>query len=249
MDEEQLSGGRANAGAVVRIGDTVRRPRGLGAPVVEALLSHLEHVGFPAAPRFLGVDELGRQVLSFVDGDVHREPPWQLDDEANAFQLGQLAGLLRRLHDATASFVPPADCRPLRPLPLHGTTWTHGDPGYPNVVYRGSSAVAFIDWEFAAPGDPICDPAALLALCTRGARPDVADSERRAAATAIALDAIADGYGMSDAQRHSLPLAAAAVLEDTVEHWRATGAATAVLWRTSWRAAWFRAQGERLSGE
>ena len=58
----------------------------------------------------------------------------------------------------------------------------------------------------------------------------------------------ADGYGMTDAQRDSLPLAAAAVLDDTVEHWRVTGAATTVLMRTSWRAAWFRAREDRLSG-
>ncbi len=53
---------------------------------------------------------------------------------------------------------------------------------------------------------------------------------------------------MTDAQRDSLPLVAAAVLDDTVEHWRATGATTTVLMRTSWRAAWFRAREDRLSG-
>ncbi|WP_435866505.1 hypothetical protein [Streptosporangium sandarakinum] len=41
---------------VVRVGDTVRRPVGPNAPLVHALLRHLEEVGFAGAPRFLGID-------------------------------------------------------------------------------------------------------------------------------------------------------------------------------------------------
>ena len=83
-DEEVLAGGVLNAGRIVRIGDTVRRPRAGGAELHEAVLLHLERAGFDGAPRFLGVDEQGRQILSFVEGDVDAAPEWQLDDERNA---------------------------------------------------------------------------------------------------------------------------------------------------------------------
>ena len=59
-----LVGGIANRGRVVRIGDTVRRPQRATSPAIHALLRHLADVGFPGAPRFLGIDEQGREVLS-----------------------------------------------------------------------------------------------------------------------------------------------------------------------------------------
>ena len=57
--EVLLVGGIANRGQVVRIGHTVRRPQRPTTPPTHALLRHLADVGFPGAPRFLGVDELG----------------------------------------------------------------------------------------------------------------------------------------------------------------------------------------------
>jgi hypothetical protein len=241
-----LSGGRSNAGLVVRVGETIRRPRVPGSDVVEALLVHLAEVGFDAAPRFLGVDDEGRQVLSYVPGQVHRQPPWQLHDTVNSARLGELAAQLRRLHAATVGFAPPDGATPARPLPLRGTTWTHGDPGYPNVVYRGDVVTALIDWEFAAPGDPLCDPAALLGLSVRGPRPDAADHDRRTAATRLGLAAIADGYGMDECSRRRLPEAAAIVLEDTATHWRSSGGDNADADRLVWRATWFRDHAEEL---
>ena len=67
--EIPLSGGNMSSG-VVRVGDTVRRPAGPWTPAVHALLSHLHDVGFHGAPRPLGIDELGREVLTFIPGTV-----------------------------------------------------------------------------------------------------------------------------------------------------------------------------------
>ncbi len=69
-DEEQpLTGGNVSDG-VVRVGDTVRRPVGPWTPAVHALLTHLHEVGFRAAPRPLGIDGQGREVLTVVPGNV-----------------------------------------------------------------------------------------------------------------------------------------------------------------------------------
>ncbi|WP_051848621.1 hypothetical protein [Streptomyces sp. NRRL WC-3725] len=63
------------------------------------LLRHLEDVGSDVAPRLLGIDVKGREILSFQHGEVFtafRPRDW------SAAQITAAARLLRRLHDATA---------------------------------------------------------------------------------------------------------------------------------------------------
>jgi len=75
--EQPLTEGNVSTG-VVRVGDTVRRPTGPWTGSVDALLRHLERVGFNGAPRALGRDEQGRQVIEYVPGQVN-VPPSRLD--------------------------------------------------------------------------------------------------------------------------------------------------------------------------
>src|SRR5262245_24987269 len=67
VSEEPLSGGGVSG--VVRIGETVRRPVGPWSPAVHSLLDHFEGSGFEA-PRVLGTDIAGREILSFIEGDA-----------------------------------------------------------------------------------------------------------------------------------------------------------------------------------
>ncbi len=239
MSERVFDGGSENQGVVVRVGNTVRRPRGAGHEVTEALLVHLERVGFDGSPRFHGIDEQGRQILEYLDGSAHRTPPWQHDDAANAVELGRLASWLRRLHDATFDFVAPVGAQPRRALPLLGGVWTHGDVGYPNVVYQDQDLVGLIDWEFVAPSHRCCDLAALLAVSVRGPRPDVGDNTRRAAATRLAAAAIAEGYDMTDDEVHALPEMAATILDDMRE-FQGESMSDEERHRSAWRSQWLR---------
>ena len=59
---------------IVRVGDTVRRPVRPFTATIQAYLAHLRRAGFTAAPVPLGIDDQGREVLSYVPGDVPREP-------------------------------------------------------------------------------------------------------------------------------------------------------------------------------
>lgn len=165
MDEIPLTGGTV-AASVVRVGDTVRRSTDRWSPAVHALLLHLEAVGFDAAPRFLGIDEQGRETLSWIEG-VPASRPWPavLCTERGARAI---AGMLRRLHDAVASFVPPADAEwwtGVRPLEA-GELVIHGDLGPWNTLWRGDEPVALIDWDFAEPERPITDLAELAFFVT-----------------------------------------------------------------------------------
>ncbi|TDV57691.1 phosphotransferase family enzyme [Actinophytocola oryzae] len=115
------------------------------------LLTHLAHVGFDGAPRFLGVDEHGREMLGFVEGEVTVDgPPRGVYTDA---ALTAAARLLRGLHDATTEFAAahPLGWRFQVGAPTTGPVICHNDLGPYNTVYRSGRPAAFIDWDFAAP--------------------------------------------------------------------------------------------------
>lgn len=150
MTREEIVLGGGWEASPVRSSDTVRRSMGPWTPAVHALLRHLEAVGFDEAPRVLGVDEQGREVLTYIDGAAGVYP---LPEELWADDvLDQAARLLRRYHDATVGFVPPPDARW-----QHGTRQPvevvcHGDLAPYNCIYRARRIVALIDFDWAGPG-------------------------------------------------------------------------------------------------
>jgi hypothetical protein len=70
-DEEPLSDGGLTGAE--RVGATVHRETGPWTPAVHALLRHLEAAGLEA-PGVLGIDDEGREVLTFVEGCAGVEP-------------------------------------------------------------------------------------------------------------------------------------------------------------------------------
>lgn len=162
--EVLLHGGLTNQGLVSRIGATVRRPWRQTSPATHALLAHLERAHFDGAPRFLGQDEHGREVLTYVEGKVPMEPypEWALTDDA----LISVAELLRRYHDAVASFDHAVHSWPRAvPRAFRDTTVTHNDPTLDNVVFARGRAVALIDFDLAGPGSAVWDVACAARLC------------------------------------------------------------------------------------
>ena len=133
--ETPLHGGRTTPG-VVRIGDTVHRPANTNSDFVRRLLEHLWAKGFGGAPRFLGADEIGREVFSFIEGEVPAELGL-FNDRA----LCGAAALIRRLHDLAAELVT-------------GTAETvcHNDLSPCNFVFRDGLPIAVIDFDAASPG-------------------------------------------------------------------------------------------------
>jgi hypothetical protein len=155
-EERPLPGG--NVGGAVRVGGTVRRATGAWTPAVHALLRHLESAGFDAAPRVLGIDDRGREVLTYIEGetvgDADPWPAWWRDDDT----LVQAIGLLRRFHEVVAGFAPPSDARwRVRGTGEPGDPIVHGDWAPYNVVWRDGVVVGVIDWDLARPGDPLDD--------------------------------------------------------------------------------------------
>jgi hypothetical protein len=161
--EVLLHGGTTNAGLVSRVGDTVRRPWRPTCPATHALLDHLERVGFDGAPRFLGVDDQGREVLSYIAGEaaIAPYPGWALTDET----LISVAELLRRYHDAVESFDPSGQEWPAAvPEAFRRGLVSHNDPNLDNVIFSGGRAVALIDFDLAGAGSAAWDVACAARL-------------------------------------------------------------------------------------
>jgi aminoglycoside phosphotransferase (APT) family kinase protein len=208
---EPLTGDGVTPG-IVRIGDTVRRPVRPFTRTVQAYLAHLHQAGFTAAPVPLGLDEQGREILSFVPGDVPRNPlpPETAGDDV----VAALARLIRALHEASAGWVPPPDAvwggipraagtaLPVVDEPAELVSHRDYCPG--NVVFRDGLPAALIDFDLARPTTrlydignalwwwgPVCDPRDRAPAFT-----DLDISHRAAV--------VADAYQMTARQREDL---------------------------------------------
>ena len=204
MAEQQLDGGIANAGKVVRVGAHVLRPSSPHSGSIHAFLRAVRQAGFEGASLPVGIDVDGRERLVFIDGDVPVAPypDWSQSDAA----LASIARLLRGLHDAARGFEPRGHTwNDSLADPAGGTLVCHNDVELSNVVFRDGIAVALLDFEFAAPGRPVYDVAQLARLCVP--IDDDVDQARlgwRPADRPARLRLVADAYGLDGDGRAEL---------------------------------------------
>ncbi len=204
VDEQQLAGGVANAGRVTRSGGHVLRPCGPYSGSVRAFLRSLRAAGFEGVPLPAGVAEDGRERFVFIEGDVALPPYPQWAQSGDA--LASVAVLMRRFHDASASFVPSGAAWSSELAdPVGGRTICHNDVCLENVVFRDGAAVALLDFDFAAPGRPVYDLAQFARLCvpiddeTNAARLGWFPADKPAR-----LRLAADSYGLDASGRRQL---------------------------------------------
>lgn len=153
-DEIRLGGG-STVNGVVRVGDTVRRPQRAGSELSRHVLVHLERAGFDAAPRWLGTDSEGRDILTYIDGETLTErgrmhpyigdPPDRI-----VFSDSQVATAMRLLRTYHAAFGDDVVC--------------HGDFGPWNLIWRDGLPVAVFDFDDVYRGDPGDDVAYALRM-------------------------------------------------------------------------------------
>jgi aminoglycoside phosphotransferase (APT) family kinase protein len=183
----------------VRIGDTVRRPTSRHTSAIARLLTHLEAVGFDRVPRFLGIDERDREVLSYIPGDVPLPPfpAWSMTDDV----LHQVASLLRDFHDATAAF------------DWAGEEWSdeladrkgeevlcHNDVCPENVVFQDGRPRAILDFDFAAPGRRAWDVAFAAGMWAPLGDPEINRSHPPALDGVTRVASFARTYGIEDGE-------------------------------------------------
>lgn len=150
MANRQLDGG-FDGGAEL-VDGVVRRTAGPWTESVHALLEHLAAAGFEGAPRPLGFDAEGRELVTFLPGETVGSslpwPGWTHSEPA----IVDVARWLRRYHLAVADFVPPAAA-----CWREGETWqpgliiAHNDAAPYNAVWNSDGLVGFVDWDMAGP--------------------------------------------------------------------------------------------------
>jgi len=161
VDDAEITLAGGNSNSVVRVGDTVRRRVPGNGASVHALLRHLEERGFRYSPRFLGIDDRGREVLAFIAGDAGLDPYSAAVRSERA--LVGCVRMVREYHDATTSFAGTARAWPgHRVCDLPVEVVCHGDLAPYNVVYRGESPVGLIDFDNAVAGSRVEDLAGLV---------------------------------------------------------------------------------------
>jgi Ser/Thr protein kinase RdoA (MazF antagonist) len=213
--EIPLTGGRITPG-VVRAGDTVRRPTNSNSSLVHALLRYLDAVGFDAAPRFLGLDEQGREILSYREGTVPDNIRPDYPDDV----LREAARLLRRYHDAVAG----------SDLAGGAEVVCHNDISPVNFVFEDGLPVSLIDFDAARPGPRLRDLAYGLFLwldLTDGGQPLLEQARR----THVFFEA----YGLAPPER---------LVDEMLERQRET--ATRAQARSAAAARWWRGQADWL---
>jgi Phosphotransferase enzyme family len=206
VTEQQLEGGIANAGRVVRVGPHVLRPSNRHTNSIHAFLRAVRNAGFEGASLPVGIDDDGRERLVFIDGEVPVTPypDWCQSDAA----LASIARLLRGLHDAARGFDPQGfTWNQALADPAGGTIVCHNDLELSNMVFRNGVAVALLDFEFAAPGRPVYDLAHMVRFCVP--IDDDFDQARlgwRPTDQPARLRLVADAYGLDrDGRAELLP--------------------------------------------
>jgi hypothetical protein len=209
--EIPLIGGDVTEG-VVRVGDTVRRPAGPHTPLVHALLRHLEAAGFHGAPRVLGIDAAGREVLTYVSGEVagRPRPVWIADQH----RLASVGRLVRAYDDAAFGFTPPkgipaaAGLTPppdMPPAPAYSAELIgHMDFTPDNIVFRHGEAAALIDFDLVKPVSRVDEIHNAMVYWAPLGDPADADPLLREVDVPRRCRILADAYGMSDTDRGRL---------------------------------------------
>jgi aminoglycoside phosphotransferase (APT) family kinase protein len=248
-----------SGGAVVRVGDTVRRPVRTQTAAIDAFLQHLERVGFRGTPRYLGIDEQGREVLSYIEGDVGLPPfPAWVGDEA---LLRSIARLQRDLHAAARSFEIPAGAvwgRTVGPETDSTAIVCHNDLCVENVVVREGRAVAFIDFDFAAPSDPLLDIAIAARHWVPIRDPVDVDPELRGLDSVARFRTFCDEHELARHGREAVIAHAGAFLDWALESMRIRAESGLEAYRRVWDAgyaaqnrrsrAWLDRNAARLGG-
>jgi hypothetical protein len=158
-DEHEVALPGGNMSAVVRRGGAVHRTAGPWTPTVHRLLDHLAASGISWLPRPLGLDDQGREVLTYLPGTVpaYPMPAWVWSEQV----LVAAAVRLVQLHRASAGF---DLTRAVWQLPAHEPVEVVclNDVAPYNMVFDQDHRLSgFIDVDTASPGPRVWDLAYL----------------------------------------------------------------------------------------
>lgn len=185
-DERHLTGGNSLANPQLA-GGVVTKASSEASPYVHDFLRHLDGAGVDV-PRALGVAD-GVQRLGYVEGTLAADYG-DLGQEI----LGRIGALIRRIHDASATWEMPADVRWDCAIPAPGAElMCHNDLAPWNLII--GERLVFIDWDASAPSTRVWDLTYAAQAFTLN------DVSRPPADAAADLAAFMDGYAADAGMR------------------------------------------------
>lgn len=196
MESKILIGGSMNQ--VEKIGDTVHKTA-KGHPMVREYLLYLEKEGMTGVPKFLGVDEQGREIFSYLPGktmgpDFSHDHPCLHSDQA----VCDMARFMRKLHDISVGFLPEAiKAGWVNPYFHNGSfdTICHGDAAIWNFAFIDDRVSGLFDFDQAYPGTRYWDLTSTLSMAAFPGPYDY-DAEKHAGNTKRKIKLFFDAYGM-----------------------------------------------------
>ncbi|WP_214760073.1 phosphotransferase [Exiguobacterium sp. s129] len=146
--EKRLSGG--NVSTVYKKGNYVYRTQKEGSERIHRWLRHLEAKQLSGVPRFIGIDDRGREVLTYLEGETADYPlkSYMWSDEA----IQDVARLMRHLHDASTDFEWSSEWAPIDNTPQPLEVICHNDFAVYNTIFHEGKVSGIIDFDLAAPG-------------------------------------------------------------------------------------------------
>lgn len=154
---QKLMGG--NMSSVYKQKDTVLREQKEWSPTIHKLLLHLERVGLPNSPTFLGIDENGMEILSFMQGKCVEDYPFIDDEDKQLLIIKTIAEIMRKYHDATLSFKQTAEDNWMFSYKgsLEKEVICHNDIAPYNVTFIDGIPHGLIDFDTCCPAPRIWD--------------------------------------------------------------------------------------------
>lgn len=199
--------------------DGVWRPLNPWSSTIHRLLNHLHANGFNQCPKLLAI-ELGKEKLSFVEGNTYNYP--LLGPIASLTALISAAKMLRILHDSSLEFVnnnqgqehrwmlPPIDPQEVI---------CHGDFTPYNVALKHSEVVGVFDFDTAHPAPRVWD-IAYSVYCWAPFKTNPNDALGDLTQQIQRANAFCEAYGLSGEHRNILVETMISRLQTLVQYMR-----------------------------
>jgi len=189
-DEIPLTGGRMTQG-VVRKGNYVLRPCCTNSVFVHEVLKWLELKNVSVAPRFVGLSDDGREIITYLSGispenlgSYKGNTQWKPTEN----QLYETGKIIKTLHTALLDF----------PVCMNGQTVCHNDLSPCNFMFENDMPYAVFDWDAAGIGDPLNDLAYAAWMWS-----DLGNEENSPINIGKTINTILDAYELSKNKRLS----------------------------------------------
>ncbi|WP_281829916.1 phosphotransferase enzyme family protein [Vibrio nigripulchritudo] len=210
---KELNGGRENS--IFQCGDTVIRPLNPWSSTIHQLLTHLSQKGMSGIPKLVGKDE-SNEHLTFVEGDTFNYP--LRGAIASEEALVSAAQLLRKMHDASESFVHEHSVEELCWMQTPRKPYEvicHNDFAPYNVALVGNETVGVFDFDTAHPAPRIWD-LAYAVYCWSPFKTHPSDRLGNLQDQIDRARLFCEGYSISVEEREQLPSVMISRLETLV---------------------------------